>query len=158
MLSSCYVTPVRRCHRVLRAGRPRRTGRKGAPWYAALVAVALLLLQGPSLLHLLLVQHATCEHGDLIEVTSSAAEAAPAAAPTRASAPSDQARIERSHGDNAGHDHCDALAVRHRVPDVGVSIAPSTLLPGTLIEAGGERGEARPVPLLSLAPKSSPPA
>jgi hypothetical protein len=116
--------------------------------------VALLLLQGPSLLHLLLVQHATCEHGDLIEIAAAAVEATS----TRASSPPDQTHVERSHADSAGHDHCDALAVRHRVPDVGVWIAPSTLLPGTLIEDGGERGEARPVPLLSLAPKSSPPA
>jgi hypothetical protein len=120
--------------------------------------VALLLLQGPSLLHLLLVQHATCEHGDLIEVGAAAVEALPVHDGVRAASLSDQAHVERSHADNTGHDHCDALAVRHRVPDVGVWIAPSTLLPGTLIEDGGERGEARPVPLLSLAPKSSPPA
>ena len=126
------------------------------------VALGLLLLQGPALLHLLLVPHATCEHGELVEGVRPAARRVTAAPPPSWGTPpdprSDQAQFERSHGDGAGHEHCDALAVRHQIPAVGASIAAASLVWITPIVASGDHAEARPVPLLSLAPKSSPPA
>jgi hypothetical protein len=112
-------------------------------------------------LHLLLVQHRTCEHGELVEVA--VAKAAPAAGTSvtsvsSATGRSDQPQIEQSRADGAGHDHCDALAVRHRLPDLGPSIGPATLLLITPVATESDRAETRPVALLALAPKSSPPA
>jgi hypothetical protein len=102
-------------------------------------------------LHLLLVPHATCEHGELVEGAKPAASWVPAAPR------SDQAEIGRAHGDGSGHEHCDALAVRHRVPEIGVSVATASLLEIVPVEIGRDLTETRPIPLLSLAPKSSPP-
>jgi hypothetical protein len=143
--------------RARRPCRPRRGdhGRVAAPrpWHGVLIALALLLLQGPSVFHLLFVPHATCVHGELVDASPHPQRSAHVGAPPD----QDHPRIDRGDEDGAGHEHCDALAVRHRVPDVDVFVAPATLLPVTLIDAGGERLEARPVPLLSLAPKGSPP-
>jgi hypothetical protein len=133
--------------------KPLRYAAPARPWQAILIALALLLVQGPSLFHLLVVPHATCEHGELVEAGPT--PASPHADATNARPSAEHPRIDR--GREGGHEHCDALAVRHRLPDVGVFVAPATLLPVTLIDAGGERLEARPVPILSLAPKSSPP-
>jgi hypothetical protein len=113
-------------------------------------------------LHLLLVPHATCEHGELIELRQHVSQPG-----ERPSAFSDQAaraghvanaQIEVAHGDGAGHDHCDALAVRHQIPEVGASVAAASLVWITPMTGAGDHAEARPVPLLLLAPKSSPPA
>jgi hypothetical protein len=106
------------------------------------------------LLHLLLVPHTTCEHGELVEGARKPAQPATAESRSR----SDQAQIERTHGDGTGHDHCDALAVRHRIPEVGASVAAASLVWIAPVEDGAERAEVRPVPLLSLAPKGSPPS
>jgi hypothetical protein len=117
--------------------------------HVLLIAIGLLLLQGPVLLHLLLVPHATCEHGELVEV-----------APQRRVAearetPSSQPELKA--GRSGGHEHCDALAVRHRVSEVAPAIAGPSLLWIEPIASPGERPEMRAVPLLSLAPKGSPP-
>ena len=118
------------------------------------------------LMHLLLVPHAACEHGDLIEVgasvpatkaTNATARAAPSRAEARESG-SPQDRVDAADGKASGHDHCDVLGVRHRPTDVAPAIDGPTVVslePGVSLSAGGE---ARPVPLLALAPKSSPPA
>ncbi len=120
-----------------------------------LIALGLLLAQGMALFHLLIVPHATCEHGDLVEVAASPSDGSPLPS-TERHEPSDQPQVA-SHGGSSGHDHCDALAVRHRVPGVGSSIGAASLAWIAPIEAHGERGEVRSVPLLLLAPKSSPP-
>ncbi len=146
-----------------RRGAPRRaaTLRAAKPaLHLFLIALGLLFAQVPSLLHLLLVPHATCEHGDLVErlVERVAPVTAPVAQVTQAERRSEGPQIAASHGDGAGHEHCTALAVRHCIPEVGVSVAAASLLSIEPAAACGERGETRPVPLLSLAPKSSPPA
>jgi hypothetical protein len=116
------------------------------------------------LLHLLLVPHTTCEHGELVEgvrktaVTMGETPKPPARPAAESKSRTDQAQIERAHGDGTGHDHCDALAVRHRVPEVGASVAAASLVWIVPVESGAARAEVRPVPLLSLAPKGSPPA
>jgi hypothetical protein len=122
-------------------------------WHAFLIALGLLLAQGPMVFHLLLVPHATCEHGELIEGRFEASETVARSAPESASGSS----IDSGHGARADHDHCDALAVRHRVPEMGASIAAASLLATIDIETCGAGGEARPLPLLALAPKGSPP-
>ncbi len=121
-------------------------------WHVLLIALGLLLAQGPMLLHLLLVPHTTCEHGELVE--GARAHSPVPVFEERSDAP----QIERSHGDGAGHDHCDVLAVRHRVSEVGASVAAASLLSIAPIEASGDRAETRPVPLLlarsqELAPR-----
>jgi len=101
------------------------------------------------LLHLLFVPHATCEHGELVEGARPRAEASSPVKPG-------EAQIAASH-EADGHDHCDALALRHRIPEVGPSVAAASLVEITLIDEGGERAGMRPLPILSLAPKGSPP-
>jgi hypothetical protein len=118
-----------------------------------LVALGLLLVQGPTLLHLLLVPHATCEHGELIE----AAAARPSLPEAHSEAQSGEQQFERAHGDRDGHEHCEALAVRHTLPAFPAPIASASLVWIAPIDATGEGCETRPVPLLALAPKSSPP-
>jgi hypothetical protein len=117
-----------------------------------LVAIGLLVLQAPSLFHLLLVSHTTCEHGELVEL--------PAGSEPHVSADDhdrSRERADRGHPEKQGHDHCDALAVRHRPADVAPPlVAPSllTIAPAILL---GESAESRPLAVLALAPKSSPP-
>jgi hypothetical protein len=120
--------------------------------YVLLIALGLLLLQGPVLLHLLLVPHITCEHGELVEV---AALAPGSRAAELREPPSAQPQIKA--GGQSGHEHCDALAMRHRVPDVAPAIACASLQWIEPIVACGERAGTRAVPILSLAPKGSPP-
>ncbi len=48
--------------------------------------------------------------------------------------------------------------MRHRLPDVGPSVVAASLVWIDLAPSGGERAERRAVPILSLAPKGSPPA
>jgi hypothetical protein len=105
------------------------------------------------LLHLLLVPHTTCEHGELIEGHSASPQTTPAVAAGQGAPQIDAA----SAGDD-GHEHCDATALRHRPTELGLFIAEASLIDIAPAVSLDERGEARPVPLLSLAPKSSPPA
>ena len=124
-----------------------------------LVALGLLLLQGPRLLHLLLVSHATCEHGELIEIHGDRDGAARRSEPRATAERGDAKRVavQAGHGGAAGHDHCDMLALRHLPPGVGQALVAPSLLAFLPSDALGQQDEERPVPLLSLAPKSSPP-
>jgi hypothetical protein len=128
------------------------------PLRLLLIALGLLIAQGPMLLHLLLVQHETCEHGELVEVPVGARVAASRPAIPAAARANGSPTLSEGAVAPGGHDHCDALAVRHRIPDVGPAIAAASLVWIAPIAAGGERAEVRAVPLLSLAPKGSPPA
>jgi hypothetical protein len=143
-----------RIARPRRAARPRPAGGRSAParrsLHVLLIAIGVLLLQGPSLLHLLLVPHTTCEHGELVEV------ARRPEVPEAREARSTQPEIAVGHG-AASHEHCDALALRHRVPDVAPAVAGASLAWIEPIARDGERAETRAVPILSLAPKGSPP-
>ncbi len=141
------------------SSRGQRSGpsSRPAPLHLLLIAVGLLFAQVPSLLHLLLVPHTTCEHGELVETMGG--PEGPPQPPLILRGERERARTSVIGGARRdGHDHCDALAVRHRVPEVGVSVAAASLVWLTPAAEHGDRGETRPVPLLSLAPKSSPPA
>lgn len=149
---------ARRTLRLRSAGTRARSARptRGTPpraWHVFLIALGLLIAQGPVLLHLLLVPHATCEHGELVEGVRRSSTAQAIAPEAR----SDRPQIAPAHRDGSRHDHCDALAVRHRLPDVGAPVAEASLVWIAPIEEGGAGAETRPVPLLSLAPKGSPP-
>jgi hypothetical protein len=133
---------------------PRRAAKR-RPYNVILVAIALLVAQLPLQLHLLVVRHTTCEHGELVD--------APEARDSRADTSTARQRDGAAHLSSAqdersgGHHHCDALAVRHRLPEAGPAVASATLSWVELVQMDGERAERRSVPLLSLAPKGSPP-
>ncbi|XYH95818.1 hypothetical protein ACMHYB_49835 [Sorangium sp. So ce1128] len=148
-----------------RCARPR--GGPGARWLALLA----LLAQVCGLAHALLVRHARCEHGELVHVGAlvSAAHAghtAHAAAPAAAApllvedgtpGPGDRvaAQDARRHVDD---DHCDAFALRGQLGAPLHRVAEATLLEVLCLDALRPSPEVRPIPLLILAPKSSPPA
>lgn len=139
--------------RARRTARPRPAGarRRGAgPWRVILVLLGLLLVQGPTLLHLLLVPHATCEHGELIEAGAARAEAR--APDSSAESP----QIEQGDKDG-GHDHCDVLAVHHRPVEAVTWVGEASLTAVTPVEPGGQGVETRPLAILAVAPKGSPP-
>lgn len=150
-----------RVHPRVSAPRVRGTrvaARRGHGLWVLLVAIGLLFMQGPRLFHLLLVAHATCEHGELVEL---AAAQTPLALDAPLDAPdddSDQDRADASHDEGAGHDHCDALALRHLPSAIGPALGAVSLLTIEPLTAIAPHDERRPVPLLSLAPKASPPA
>jgi hypothetical protein len=131
-----------------RASGASRAGRRSLQ--ILLIALGLLVAQGPMLLHLLLVPHTTCEHGELVEGRSTR----PTAAPQQGER---QEQIEAAPAGGAEHEHCDASALKHRPAEFGVFIAEASILDIAPVVSLDERGEARPVPILSLAPKSSPP-
>ncbi|WP_437315185.1 hypothetical protein [Sorangium sp. So ce385] len=131
-----------------------------------------LLAQLCGLTHALFVRHARCEHGELVHVGAlvhtghavGAARAAPrveAAAPQQAEArapgPGDEVAAEGAlrHVDD---DHCDAFALRGQLGAPVHRVAEATLLEVLCLDALRPSPEVRPIPLLILAPKSSPPA
>ncbi len=130
--------------------------------HVLLIALGLLFAQVPSVLHLLLVAHTTCEHGELVEVAPRAHGGDDAkdraARPDSPDSMSSKPQLAALRGHGGDHDHCDALAVRHQLPEVGIAVGAASLLSIEPARERGERGEIRPVSLLALAPKSSPPA
>ncbi|WP_437658586.1 hypothetical protein [Sorangium sp. So ce1182] len=154
---------ARRPHR--RPARPR--GAPGARW----IALLALLAQLCGLAHALLVRHARCEHGELVHVgalvsaahvghtahAAALAAAAPQLADDEASGPGDRlaAQDARRHVDD---DHCDAFALRGQLGAPLHRVAEATLLEVLCLDALRPSPEVRPIPLLTLAPKSSPPA
>jgi hypothetical protein len=117
---------------------------------AALV-VALLAAHIASLGHLALVRHVRCEHGALVHAAHDDAPAAGSATrPERGVAVTTSAARD--------HDHCDALALRPALVEAGPRLDDAALLPALEPPCPGHQRTAfRPVGVLSLAPKSSPP-
>ncbi len=133
---------------------PRRSTRRSLA--ILFVTIGLVVLQASRLFHLLLVSHATCEHGELIELVDR-----PAQGERHAAADGEDARrehVDLGSAEEQGHDHCDALAVRHGLAGVAPAVGAPCLLTIAPAAALGESAGARPVPVLALAPKSSPPA
>lgn len=129
----------------------RGGARRGRALRVALLALGILFGQGTALIHLLVVPHATCEHGELVEL-----HAAPRAAPPedRASSPH---VVAAAPGDTE-HEHCDERACLLRIEAIGPAVGEAELLYVKPASTLGERSETRPVKPLSLAPKSSPPS
>jgi hypothetical protein len=123
----------------------------------ALTALLCLAAQALGLAHLALVRHATClEHAEFVhapEITARAV-AQPAADPiTEVDA---QLALE-GHED----DHCLVAASRRRdlaALDASAGQTWTTVAPPALRHVIETEAPAPPVPLLALAPKSSPPA
>ncbi|XXY53579.1 hypothetical protein WME91_20815 [Sorangium sp. So ce269] len=123
-----------------------------------------MLAQLCGLAHALLVRHARCEHGELVHVGAlvsaahaghTAHAAAPQLADDEAPGPGVAARDARRHVDD---DHCDAFALRGQLGAPLHRVAEATLLEVLYLDALRPSPEVRPIPLLILAPKSSPPA
>ena len=130
-----------------------------------MTAVACLLGQGSAFAHLVLVQHATCvQHDALVHADSGGADAA-------ASGRQDDRRrltvrpgpVAAGFPAEAGHDddHCLVASFRRRE---ALAPAPTGVTLAVLAAGGGAAPAARAerqlpvVPLLMVAPKSSPPS
>jgi hypothetical protein len=126
--------------------------RGAALWLAAL---ACLVGQGSSLAHLILIRHTTCAEHDALVHTS--APAAGGQVAPRGAAASAVPAEEAAHED----EHCLVASCRRiDLADQAVALAaPATLSYAEASSAVWRRPPpASPVPLLRLAPKSSPPA
>jgi hypothetical protein len=148
---------------VRRPSNPARRGRRPSQDCSAVALTALLCLAAQlfGFAHLVLVRHATClEHAEMVH--------APAATPAQAAAARERAAGPGVRGDlgsleSAGHedDHCLVVASRRRdLAALGTDTASAVERPSDVSLVLPRVGEqpAPPVPLLSLAPKSSPPA
>lgn len=126
-----------------------------ALWVGCVALVALAATGFGRTLHFALVPHERCEHGKLVHPRRHG-QAHQAAVATVAAARA--LAWLQGHGVADGHDHCDVKAVPPAdVPQLGVG-APVAVLSWVLAPATTPRlAERRPIALLSLAPKSSPP-
>jgi hypothetical protein len=140
----------RRAHGAARS-RAARASERGSALRILAIALSLLFGQTTLLLHLLVVPHTTCEHGELIEL-----RARPRAA--QATVRAKQAAVSAATPGGNEHEHCSETARPHRVDAIGPAVSEASLLCVEPAATLGERREARPVNPLSLAPKSSPPS
>lgn len=104
--------------------------------------------------HLASRQHATCsEHGELIEVGDSLQTSVES---TR----QDTARFEASGSEEGhGHDHCLTAAHRHqRTASAAPALAPLAMPSVTAPSSRASDSATTSISLLSIAPKTSPPA
>ena len=119
---------------------------------ASLAVIAgLLFAQLVQLSDLLLFQHRACEHGELVH------------GPLRGSVKIEAAKDDGNQhlgaapaGDDE-HEHCDARAIRHREGSIAVHVAEATILgwvDSPVLVLGSPQ---RPIALLAVAPKASPP-
>ncbi|WP_438024216.1 hypothetical protein [Sorangium sp. So ce233] len=159
---------------LLRPARGRAAGLR-AGWGARWLALLALLAQLSGLTHALLVRHARCEHGELVHVGAlvGAVHAGHGAGAARAALPAAAAAPQQAEGGAPGpgervaaqdalphldDDHCDAFALRGQLGAPVHRVGEATLLEVLRLAALRPSPEVRPIPLLILAPKSSPPA
>lgn len=135
---------------------PRRVGGRRRARPAALaslaVIVGLLFAQLVQLSDLLLFQHRACEHGQLVH--------GPARGPERARAGDDDGnqRVTAAPAGEDDHEHCDATAVRHRQAALALHVPEATILGWVGLPVLGLGSLQRPIALLAVAPKGSPPS
>ena len=140
-----------------RARRPaqRRSGGRARVRPAALaslfIILGLLFAQLVQLSDLLLFQHRACEHGELVHGPLRASSEAAAASSE------DEPRLVAAPSGHDDHDHCDAMAIRHRMAALAVHVPEATLLAGTDSPVLASGSPQRPIALLAVAPKASPP-
>lgn len=115
-----------------------------------LVIISVFVAFGSRLSHMLLVQHAICEHGHLVDerrVTTHQDK-------VRDVDPADHAKDRDTNKDD--HDHCDVMSVLHRSD--GCLVFPSiTTLCWIVLPGIQEARESPPIDVIMLAPKGSPP-
>jgi hypothetical protein len=121
------------------------------------LAVGLFFGQLLQLSHLLLIPHRTCEHGELTHVHRGDAPSL-ARASHAGTLELKEERLDRLPTQARGeHDHCDVNALRHRESQVGPWVGEANLLLRIDVPALSSMPERRPIALLCVAPKSSPP-
>lgn len=114
--------------------------------------MGLLFAQLVQLSDLLLFQHRPCEHGELIHASGRGS--------AQAEADDDDDGNQHLRAAPAGeddHEHCDARAIRHREGAVALHVPEATILgwaESPVIVLGSPQ---RPIALLAVAPKASPP-
>jgi hypothetical protein len=119
---------------------------------ASSLAALALFGQLASFVHLVAVDHVRCEHGELVDVANRA--------PTVAS---HRDRVNSFHASTASgtreHEHCLLSPMRRDRATVAQRALQCSLLPSASGAVCATLGTAVPVPipLLLLAPKSSPP-
>lgn len=123
-----------------------------------LVIISVLVAFGMRLSHMLLVHHAICEHGHLIDErrTTTNHEKVRASAVVRGSDLGDDAQDRDAGNGEDDDDHCDVMSVLHR--NDGSSIIPCVTTLCWFDPVGIEEArETHPIDVIMLAPKSSPP-
>jgi hypothetical protein len=124
------------------------------------VIVSVLFAFGARLSHMLLVQHAICQHGHLVDSVDSRDAQDEHRKESKLqkvqSADSIAQDEDREANNTDEHDHCDVLSVWHHHEDVA-AIAPIKTL--SWIERPGlqKASPSQPIDIIALAPKSSPP-
>jgi hypothetical protein len=114
-----------------------------------------VVVQLGSAAHLLLVHHARCVHGEMVHDGDTHEARALDASGDRSG---DEAASEGDPGSSHDEDHCDVLAVTHRIPDAPAPLGAATLLTILPTSELAAALEVRPVRLLHVAPKGSPPS
>ncbi|HEY0706444.1 MAG TPA: hypothetical protein VGG33_06600 [Polyangia bacterium] len=137
---------------------PRRARRAVTGGWVLLAALLSLLAQGTGIAHLALVSHVQCYEHDAL---AHANDIAPAHTPPDAAAP--VVAVASGAPSEAGHadDHCLAAGLRQR--DVVLEAPEFTRTPAVAAvdvpsPLAGQAPLPASVPLILLAPKSSPPA
>lgn len=141
----------------------RQKKRRSPPRLAAraalarvVLAVFALFLHATRISEAWLVNHALCEHGEVVHAGH--ARAAGAEEGLERADERSQGADKRSQGaDDPEHDHCFASTLHHRTGDIGPSVAEPSLIAIALSPGVAAQPETRPIALLSLAPKGSPP-
>ncbi len=118
-----------------------------------MIIAGLFFAQLVQLSDLLLFPHYACEHGELAHAHNRANDAEPTAAPSSKGEAPRATAAQRE----ADHEHCDATAIRHRETALALHVPEATVLGFTTdppLVLGSPR---RPIALLAVAPKASPP-
>jgi hypothetical protein len=115
------------------------------------IILGLLFAQLVQLSDLLLFQHSACEHGELVHGPLHGSSAATAASSEEAQ------RLLAAPSGHDDHEHCEAMAIRHRIADLAAHVPEATLLAGTDSPVLASGSPQRPIALLAVAPKASPP-
>ncbi len=116
------------------------------------IIVGLLFAQLVQLSDLLLFQHYACEHGELAHAHTSAAAPSADAPPSPGEEP--PAVAARGEGE---HEHCDAMAIRQSAFALALHVPEATILGCIDAPALATGSSPRPIALLAVAPKASPP-
>jgi len=125
--------------------------------FAAVFAVVatLFVVYGARVAHVVLRPHGLCEHGEFVHADGSVGAEAPIAGDHDEDG---RDRLGASGGVvEAEHEHCEAVAVHHQPAWVASYVAEASLLTFSLRVECEPAFAARPIEVLWLAPKASPP-
>jgi len=153
----------RRLERRPRRARPSALRARPKALASLLVVFGLLFGQLLQLAHLLLVPHQACEHGELTHVAAPSVTPfvttnLPPASAHAARRSGEDPRLVEASGKAAGeHEHCEPRALCRRDEGVAPFVGEASLLDVLDLGALPPAPERRPIALLSVAPKSSPP-